>query len=337
MATFLFFIISFSFTLSFLLIYKKICIKYNFVDVPTIDNVHKKFIPTGSGIIFYIVFFLSIFLISFIYDAKVNFFFLQKNFIILIIALTFLSFLSFYDDLRDIHPIIRLFFQFITIFICTSLFDLSKINIPLKLSIFFIVYFWVYIINILNFTDGSDGFLTVNSLTFFFFIFFYFNQLNNYNICYFVSLIVIPILLAYLILNKPPAQIFMGDSGSIFLGFLIGFISINMILSNRFDLIISLLAYPFLDCTITIIKRVLKGNYPWARLFDYYFLIPIKNKSNHKNVFYTNCIYNFFISIIVFFQIIFELKALSILSVILALIVLYYYKSFDILRKIKKN
>jgi UDP-GlcNAc:undecaprenyl-phosphate/decaprenyl-phosphate GlcNAc-1-phosphate transferase len=140
-------------------------------------------------------------------------------------------------------------------------------------------------------------------------------------------------LLAYLILNKPPAQIFMGDCGSIFLGFLIGFISIKTFLIGRFDLIISLLAYPFLDCTLTIVKKVFNKNYPWARLFDYYFLIPIKNNFTHKKVFYANCIYNLIISIIVYFQIIFQLKALCVLSLIAALFLLYYFNSFRTYKK----
>ena len=125
----------------------------------------------------------------------------------------------------------------------------------------------------------------------------------------------------------------MGDSGSIFLGFLIGFISIKIILNNRYDLVISLLAYPFLDCTITLVKKILKKNYPWARLFDYFFLIPIKNNYDQKSVFYANCIYNVIISVFIFLQIVFELKALCILSVIAALILLYYYKSFDTSKK----
>lgn len=321
-------IFSFFFSLSLFLIYKKICIKLNIVDLPTLSNVHKRIVPTASGLIFYIVFVLSFLIISLIYGAQINFFLLQKNFIILIISLSLLTIVSFYDDLKDIHPIIRLFIQLTTVFICTSLFDLSNIHVSLKIIIFIIVYFWVYIINIINFTDGVDGFLTINSLNFFFFIFYYFYQSNDYNISFYISLILIPILLAYLILNKPPAQIFMGDCGSIFLGFLIGFISVKLFLIGRFDLIISLLAYPFLDCTLTIVKKVFNKNYPWARLFDYYFLIPIKSNFTHKKVFYPNCIYNLIISIIVYFQIIFQLKALCVLSLIAALFLLYYFNSF---------
>jgi UDP-N-acetylmuramyl pentapeptide phosphotransferase/UDP-N-acetylglucosamine-1-phosphate transferase len=182
-------IFSFVFSLSLFLIYKKVCIKLNIVDLPTLSNVHKRTVPTASGLIFYVVFLLSFLIVSLIYGAQINFFLIQKNFIILIISLSLLTIVSFYDDLKDIHPIIRLFIQLTVVFICTSLFDLSNIHVSLKIIIFIIVYFWVYIMNIINFTDGVDGFLTINSLNFFFFIFYYFYQSNDYNISFYISLI----------------------------------------------------------------------------------------------------------------------------------------------------
>jgi len=125
----------------------------------------------------------------------------------------------------------------------------------------------------------------------------------------------------------------MGDCGSIFLGFVIGFVSIKMTLTNHADIVISLLAYTFLDCTITIIKKMLNKNYPWARLFDYYFLKPIKNNVNHKKVFFSNCIYNLTIAIIVSLQIIYGLKQLCLLSIFFALILMLYFNSFSTYKK----
>jgi UDP-N-acetylmuramyl pentapeptide phosphotransferase/UDP-N-acetylglucosamine-1-phosphate transferase len=121
----------------------------------------------------------------------------------------------------------------------------------------------------------------------------------------------------------------MGDAGSIFIGFLIGYISINIIIINRLDIIISLLSYTFTDCTLTIIKKTFKGQSPWARLFDYYFLVPVKNNQSHKKVFNANLIYNLAIFCIVLLQIIFDLKLLCVLSFFLSLILIYYFSSFS--------
>jgi UDP-GlcNAc:undecaprenyl-phosphate GlcNAc-1-phosphate transferase len=129
--------------------------------------------------------------------------------------------------------------------------------------------------------------------------------------------------------NKPPASLFMGDAGSIFIGFLIGYISIQLIIINRADIVISLLSYTYVDCTITIIKKTLKRQAPWARLFDYYFLIPIKNKQTHKTVFNANILYNSAIFCVVTFQILFDIKLLCVLSLFLSLILVYYFRSFS--------
>lgn len=319
-------LIIFLLTLISLKIYKTLANKFRFIDIPDSLNVHKSSIPTGAGIIFFIIFvFFCVNLIN-TQIIKIN---LPKNYYFFLSSLTLLTLISFYDDLKKIHPVIRLFVQITIIFFSTSLFSIETIGLPVKLVIFLIIYFWVYTINIINFTDGVDGFLALNALNFFVcvFLFYYFNGPENF--VYLICLICVPIIIGYLIFNKPPASLFMGDAGSIFIGFLIGYISIELIIIKRVDLVISLLSYTYIDCTLTIVKKTLKKQAPWARLFDYYFLMPIKNKQSHKKVFNINLIYNLCIFAIVTFQIIFGIQFLCILSLFLSLMLIYYFKSFS--------
>jgi UDP-N-acetylmuramyl pentapeptide phosphotransferase/UDP-N-acetylglucosamine-1-phosphate transferase len=313
-------------TLISLKIYKTLANKFRFIDIPDSLNVHKSSTPTGAGIIFFIIFlFFCVNLIN-TQIIKIN---IPKNYYFFLSSLTLLTLISFYDDLKKIHPVIRLFVQITIIFFSTSLFSIETIGLPVKLVIFLIIYFWVYTINIINFTDGVDGFLALNALNFFLcvFLFYYFNGPENF--VYLICLICVPIIIGYLIFNKPPASLFMGDAGSIFIGFLIGYISIELIIIKRVDLVISLLSYTYIDCTLTIVKKTLKKQAPWARLFDYYFLMPIKNKQSHKKVFNINLIYNLCIFAIVTFQIIFGIQFLCILSLFLSLMLIYYFKSFS--------
>ena len=322
---FLIFII-FLFTLFFLRVYKTISSKLKFIDIPDSLNVHKSIGPTGAGIVFFIIF---LFFCEYLINSQIIKINLPKNYYFFLSSLGFLTLISFYDDLKKIHPVIRLFFQITIFFFSTSLFNIETVSIPVKLTIFLIIYFWVYTINIINFTDGVDGFLTINALNFFLciFLFYYLNTQENF--VYLICLICIPILIGYLLFNRPPASLFMGDAGSIFIGFLIGYISIQLIIIKRADIVISLLSYTYVDCTITIIKKILKKQAPWARLFDYYFLIPIKNKHSHKKVFNVNLFYNLCIFIIVTSQIIFDMQFLCILSLFLSLMLIYYFKSFS--------
>ena len=313
-------------TLIFLKIYKTFANKFKFIDIPDSLNVHKSFIPTGAGIIFFIIF---LFFCEYLINTQVIKINLPKNYYFFLLSLTFLTLLSLYDDLKKIHPVIRLFFQLTIIFFSTSLFKIETFGLPIKLTIFLIIYFWVYTINIVNFTDGVDGFLSLNALNFFLSVFFFYYLNDPEDFVYLISLICIPIIIGYLFFNKPPASLFMGDAGSIFIGFLIGYISIQLIIVKRVDIVISLLSYTYIDCTLTIIKKIIKKQAPWARLFDYYFLIPIKNKQLHKKVFNINVIYNLCIFAIVASQIIFGIQFLCILSILLSLILIYYFKSFS--------
>lgn len=308
--------------------YREISLKKKLFDKPDGLSVHDKPIPTGSGIVFFIVIIFFLIFKNFIDLKEINNIQDPKNYLVFLIAISSLFIISFYDDFKKIHPVIRLFFQTTIIFFCTSLFDVSNISISVKLILIFIVYFWVYTINIVNFTDGSDGFLATNSIIFFLCSSIYFFIYDNLSFNYFLSSILTGSLFAYLLFNKPKASIFMGDSGSILLGFLIGYFSINFIIIGRFDISISLLAYTYMDCTITIFKKILKKKAPWARLFDYYFLIPLKKNFPHSKVFLANLIYNLLIFVIVIIQIIYDLKILCLISLILSTILLLYFRSF---------
>jgi UDP-GlcNAc:undecaprenyl-phosphate GlcNAc-1-phosphate transferase len=313
-------------TITFLKIYIIISRKFKLIDIPDNLSVHKSTIPTGAGIIFFLIFIIFCQISISTQIIKID---IPKNYHVFLASLTILTLISFYDDLKEIHPVIRLFFQITIIFFCTSLFNFEKINLPLKLIMFLVIYFWVYLINIINFTDGIDGFMSLNSLNFFICILLFYHSEAQQDFVYLISLICIPVLIGYLIFNKPPAKLFMGDAGSIFIGFLIGYISINIIIINRVDIIISLLSYTFMDCTLTIIKKTFKGQSPWARLFDYYFLIPVKNNQSHKKIFNANLFYNLAIFCIVINQIMFDLKLLCVLSFFLSLILINYFRSFS--------
>ena len=49
------------------------------------------------------------------------------------------------------------------------------------------------------------------------------------------------------------------------------FYILEFIFLEQILLILSLLIYPLLDCTLTLTIKIFKGYRPWARLFDYFF------------------------------------------------------------------
>lgn len=282
----------------------------------------KKKTKTGSGIIF-----------SFILSINCIFFFSQdffeilpNRFYIFPVSIILLSLISFFDDLKPLDPTLRLVAQTIIIYFSLSLVDLYYFNLPFKLMIFIYLVFWIYITNITNFLDGSDGYLSVNTISFLFGVIIINQFLPNFFFSYQIAVILLPILLSFIYFNKPKAKLYMGDTGSILIGYTIGYCLLEFISSDYWYLSIALYSYPIIDCSLTILKKVFSGTSVFNRNFSYFFQIPIKKmqKNNYK-VLALSIIYNLFNLTIIFFILYLANPYLAAISVILSLTKIYIF------------
>lgn len=237
--------------------------------------------------------------------------------------------MSFYDDRKSIDPILRLIVQILIVYLAIACLDLTDVILPNKLAILLAVVTWIYILNINNFIDGSDGFCSTNLIFVFFNIFiisFYFSDIFSLVI----TMILFPSIIMFFLFNKPPAKIYMGDAGSIGMGFILGFIFLELITKSYFGLAISLISYMLCDCSITLFKKVKRGIMPWVGLYDYFYLVPtLKNKINHKNVLLIFVLFNILNSLIIFLQLILKNQNLCIISIFLSLIVIYIFQNLE--------
>ena len=281
-------------------IYLNIAKKIGFVDKSKKFN--NPITVTSAGIIIYLNFFI-IFLLDFIFEnTLINN--LPNNYLITFGGLTILVAISTMDDFKSIDPKIRLFFQLICIYFSLSSVPIYQLGFPLKLAILIFLFSWVYLLNITNFTDGSDGFLSVNTIFVFVnFIFLdYILKLNTFSKD--ILVLILPSILVFLYFNKPSAKLYLGDSGSILIGFINGFLFFDLLLINNINLAISLMIYPIMDCSVALVKKSLQGKLPWADTSNYSFLQPaIKKNSNKYFIFYFNILFNFFNSIFILLQI----------------------------------
>jgi len=312
-----------------------------FIEKKSDHNMHNYLILQNGGLI--IIFFLIFAaLINYINNEEINNIFnnIPRPYIFPF-AIIILTTLSIIDFKKKIHPIIRLIVQFITVFISLTLvnFPLIDINvIPLKFQYLLTIIFWIYIINITNFIDGIDGMATINILGIALCILclFTFGSYDK-NLIFFISIILVPILSAFLIYNWPNAKFFMGDCGSIPLGFLVGYLLINLLAINQYFVFLISFLYPILDISITLCKKTLKKITPWARLFDYSFLQPVL-KGNKKHLFVLKFLLILIainiISIILNIKYHFNSIILFLIILILNLLTIYYFDKFE---KIKKS
>jgi len=217
-------------------------LKNNFIAIPNERSSHKISTPSGGGISFVISF-----LIIIIIDGIRNQFF--SNIINVFFASSLLALVGLFDDYYDLPRSIRFLSQFFVVILIISFSNFSGSTFFLQ---FLLGLIGISTINFFNFIDGIDGLLAGSMIV-----------LLSSSII-FLSLpsvlwALVGGLILFLFFNWNPSNIFMGDSGSLFLGAIFFGISLN---SNNLENLIRvfLTGSPiFFDTIICIIRRKFAG------------------------------------------------------------------------------
>lgn len=197
-----------------------------------------------------------------------------KNFFLALVVLIpaiFMSLLGLVDDLRGLRPLPRLITQTFAGFIVASVLVVTDtmgvaFNNP-ALDIGISVLWIVGICNSINFFDnidgGASGTVAVASLGITFIAFTRQQELISA-----LAIVTAGATLGFLLWNKAPAKIYMGDAGALFLGVLLSVLTIRLnpgIAPNWKSLTIPpiLLAIPILDTCIAVFSRVKRGISPF--------------------------------------------------------------------------
>lgn len=240
---------------------KKIAIHINAMDIPNKRKIHKKPMPRLGGLAIFLTFLLGYMIYGTISTQMISV--LIGGFIIILTGIV--------DDINSVPAkwkflcqvvaaaIVvvygKLYFANITIFGLTLAFP-TWVN--MALSIFFIVA----VVNVINLIDGLDGLAAGISSIYFATIAilgFVLSSLGGLDVI--LSLIMLGSTLGFLVHNFPPAKIFMGDTGSMFLGFMIAIIALlgyKVTTITSLIIPILLLFVPIMDTLFAIIRRVLK-------------------------------------------------------------------------------
>lgn len=186
----------------------------------------------------------------------------------------FIFLIGLYDDFKRITPPTKLIGQILAativiLFGYTTNFFTPKINNPFlaQLPNILLTYLWlVGITNAINLLDNMDGLAGGISLITALIMSFFFWQVGDAELLI-ISLALAGGVLGFLVFNFPPASIFMGDSGSLFLGFTLAVLAIarqpqasNVFAIMGVPTLIFLL--PILDTTLVTITRLLRGQSP---------------------------------------------------------------------------
>ncbi len=221
--------------------------QYGLTDIPIERSSHSKVTPKGGGIgilISFIFFSLYFSLYSFLW-----------------IPTSVLSLISFFGDRYQISPKFRLFVQFVcSLVVLAGLFYSNRFSPLVYLLILPVSVFIVGTTNFYNFMDGINGISGLTAIVAFGFLG-YFGFLTGVEEKYiFFCGIIVFSNIGFLPFNFPLAKVFMGDIGSIMLGFLFACFVI-LFSKNLLDFMIlcSFLLMFYIDELSTIVVR-LKNN-----------------------------------------------------------------------------
>jgi len=166
---------------------------------------------------------------------------------------------GFFDDIFDISVRYKLAMQCLLAIWATYWFDVNFLIewIPHWLSLFITVFLLVWMINLYNFMDGIDGMAISGAM----FVSILASILSVVNGGFELSIIFILLAfssVSFILYNWPPARIFMGDSGSIFLGYCLGALVLKSTINSdiSFWVWIIIFSYFWVDTTLTLLLRI---------------------------------------------------------------------------------
>ncbi|MBI1175188.1 MAG: glycosyl transferase family 4 [Sideroxydans sp.] len=177
--------------------------------------------------------------------------------------------ISLMDDMRGLTPRVRLLVHFIAAFILLLGSGMLLHNVLIGLFILFGV---VWMTNLYNFMDGSDG--LAGGMTFWGFTMYGAAALMHGNDTQaMLNFSVGAAALGFLYNNFHPAKVFMGDAGSIPLGFLAAAMGLWGWQQSLWPAWFPLLVFsPFIvDATVTLLKRALRGEKVWEAHREHYY------------------------------------------------------------------
>jgi UDP-GlcNAc:undecaprenyl-phosphate GlcNAc-1-phosphate transferase len=240
---------------------KDIAIHIGALDKPNKRKIHKKPMPRLGGLAIFFGFLLGYMLFS--KQSIIMNAILIGSFIIVLTGVI--------DDIRPLKPLTKFVGQILSALTIVFyggivLSSISAFGINMSFGIFsypITVFFILAIINSINFIDGLDGLASGISSIFFLTVGIIAVILNRFNgLDVTLSFIMLGSTLGFLLHNFYPAKIFLGDAGSMFLGFMISVISLlgfKNVTVTSFIIPVLILGVPILDTAFAIIRRVIKG------------------------------------------------------------------------------
>jgi UDP-N-acetylmuramyl pentapeptide phosphotransferase/UDP-N-acetylglucosamine-1-phosphate transferase len=190
-----------------------------------------------------------------------------------------LAAVSLMDDVRGLPVAVRFLAHFVAAVACLLALGLSGWILLLG------VLAVVWMTNLYNFMDGSDG-LAGGMASIGFGALALAAWLGDGPGLAVFCAVIAAAALAFLRFNFPPARVFMGDAGSIPLGFLVATLSILGARQHVWPWLFPLLVFsPFIvDASVTLVRRALRGEKIWQAHRSHYYQRVVLQGATHRQL-----------------------------------------------------
>ncbi len=309
--------------------------KFNLLDVPNSRKLHASPMPTLGGIAIFAGMMIS--LVSWypiLQNSLMHYFFLS----VFILFIT-----GIWDDLKNIPARYKFLIELALAFIIawsgiqiTSFEGLFFIGeIPVVFQYLVTIILITGITNAFNLIDGIDGlagslgFMSLIGLGIFL-------HISGDSFMSMINFALAGSLLAFLYFNFSPARIFMGDTGSLVIGFVIAVSCVRLInfnqselapaLSNSIVLSLGLVMIPVFDMIRVIVIRIIKGKSPFTADQNHVHHILLSNGFPHEKVTRKICVVHGVVLLVVYWMQDLKMEYSMLILFVFLLLVVEFFK-----------
>ena len=199
----------------------------------------------------------------------------------IVLGAVLLAAVSWFDDLRGLSPIVRLLAQAAAVAV-------GILVLPWPRDLFYLAAIglvWIWWINLFNFMDGIDGLAGTEAAAI------------GAGLLLFAGVgagadpalrtlaaAVTGAAIGFLVWNWSPARIFLGDIGSVPLGYVLGFLLLDLAARGRWTIAVILPLYFLADATITLLRRLLRGERVWQAHREHFYQHAVRRGLGHAAV-----------------------------------------------------
>ena len=237
---------------------RRIALRLGVIDRPNARKIHVNPIPLLGGLAIYGAFIAALLLFGGRYRLN--------ELVGILVGASLMSFLGMWDDRQSLSPFLKLAGQFLAASILVlsgvyiGTFPWEALNVALTLV-------WVVVVtnamNLLDNMDGLSGGVGAVAAVFFLLL----AAMNDQYLVGALSAALVGACLGFLVYNFNPASIFMGDAGSLFLGFILAAVAIKLRFPEGVQIVtwmvpVLILGLPLFDTAMVIVSRLRRGYNP---------------------------------------------------------------------------